>query len=209
MVNISMIIGALVIMTFITMITVIIRGSQAKVYVFDEFNNVHTKIAREKEDSVSFKYNAHSRGGVSVEGNKYKSKGRKRIYLYRDQGGTLLPITDYSLTENVGTLDFSTSQEKRFETEALENISKKIDNTWAAWLKPLAGSFIIVMGAAIVSIVMVQNALEIEPVPEPQSQMFVNTTNSIQDLVESNREMVETIQEEKSNNDNNENSPPR
>ena len=209
MVEVSMIVGALTIMTFFVMIAVMLKGNQAKVYVFDENNNVHLKRGRIKQEgTISFKYNGHSKGGVSIEKNKYK-RGKKQILLYREEQGTLIPISDRLITEKKGSLDFSTAQEKRYETEALQNISKKIDNTWAAWVKPLVGTFLIIMGASIVSIVMVQNAMDVEPVPEPQAQMFVNTTHAINDLVESNQAIVESMNEENNPENNQEQSPPR
>ena len=191
-----MILWAIVIITFIVMVIVMIKGANSFVFVFDKFNIVRRIRAKEKDGKVSFKYNSASKGGVAIEENVYK-QGKKRVYFYRDVNGILLPISDKTLDDKHGSFDLSTSQEKLFETEALKNVVNKIDNTWWAQIKAIATSALLIFGAMIVSIVMIQNAMEVEPIPEPQLEMWKDTNKAMTDLVESNQVLIEEIRDDK------------
>lgn len=189
----SIFIWAIVVIMFVVMIIVILAGGNAWVYIFDEHNRVIKRRGRVKNDNtVSFKYNAGTKGGVAIEGNKYL-QAKKRAFFYRDVGGILLPITDKRITEKVSSLDLSTAQEKWYETKALENTANKIDNTWWSAIKPFVMGFMILLVAMVVSIVMIQKALDVEPIPEPQLQMWQDTNANILKLVESNEKLVSTI----------------
>lgn len=192
----SIILWAIVIITFIVMVVVMIKGANSFVFVFDRFNMVRKIKAKEKDGKVSFKYNTSSKGGVAIENNVYK-QGKKKVYFFRDVNGVLLPISDILITEKQHSFDLSTSQEKLFETEALKNVVNKIDNTWWAQIKAIATSALLIFGSMIVSIVMIQNAMEVEPIPEPQIEMWKDTNKAMTDLVESNQILIEEIKDQK------------
>lgn len=192
----SIFIWTIVVVMFVIMIAVIMTGGKALVYVFDEFNGVTQRRGKVKGTQVSFKYNDASKGGVAIENNTFK-KGKKKAYLYQEVNGILLPISTKKVEEKKSSLFLSTSQEKLYETEALKNVAKKIDNTWWAQMKPLVMGAIIVLGAVLVSIVMIQKAMDVEPVPEPQVEMWKGTIDAVKEVAESNKQLVEEIRTEK------------
>lgn len=205
----NILIWAIVVMMFVVMVIVIIRGNKALVYIYDEFNGITKKGARVNDGKqVSFKYNESSKGGVAIEGNKYKM-GKKLVFLYRDIGGVLLPIKDVKIDEKTASLDLSTSQEKYYETKALENVVKKIDSTWWGAIKPIIMGAIIIFGAVIISIVAIQKALDVEPIPEPQVEMWQDTNEAMQALVKTNQDLVKQIQTDRNIKSNEETDPPR
>lgn len=189
---VTTIIGTLVIVMFIIMVAVIIKGGKAKVYIFDEHNGIYIKRGTINGDTVAFRYNNTSKGGIAIEGNKYK-QGKNKAFFYRDVNGILLPIIDKKVNDKISSLELSTSQEKLYETEALKNVIKKIDNTFWSQIKPLLMGMMIIFGAVIVSIVMIQKALDVEPIPEPQLEMWKDTTKAMQTLVKANQELVKEI----------------
>lgn len=204
------IIWIIVIIMFIIMIFVILKGAPAWVYVIDEFNNIKKYRARTKDGKVFFNYNSAAKGGVAIEKNRYNS-GKKKVYLYRDADGVLLPITDKKIKERESSFDLSTSQEKLYETQALKNVIEKIDNSWWSSVKPYLGAAIIILGAMIVSIVMIQQARHVEPVPQPEVELFNNVTHAMIQLSQSNQELVKEIATQYNITHNNKqiNKPPR
>jgi len=138
-------------------------------------------VARTKDGKVFFNYNSAAKGGVAIEKNRYKS------------------------------FDLSTSQEKLYETQALKNVIEKIDNSWWSSVKPYLGAAIIILGAMIVSIVMIQQARHVEPVPQPEVELFNNVTHAMIQLSQSNQELVKEIATQYNITHNNKqiNKPPR
>lgn len=192
----SIVIWIVVVIMFVIMIIVIIRGGNAFVYIFDEHNAIYKRKGKVSTDKVSFKYNDTTKGGIAIEKNKYKS-GKKLAFFYRDIGGILLPITDSKISDKLYSLDLSTSQEKLYETRALENVANKIDNTLWAQMRPIVMGAIILMVAMVVSIVMIQKAMDVEPVPEPQLLVWQDTSKAMIQLVESNQQIVDKIESNK------------
>lgn len=203
---INILIYVAVVVMFIVMIAVIIRGNQAKAIVVDDNNNLTIKKARIKDGKLSFKYNSHSKAGVTTEDNKYRQL-KKKVYWFVDINDTLIPINSQKISEKKASLNLSTSQEKRYEIESMVAVSEKIDNTWLTAIKPLAIGFVIVMFASIVSIVMINNASEYTPVVEEQTDALVKVAESMQRLVESNEELVGGIENSNSEQDRGDNIP--
>lgn len=188
---VGIIIWSLVGIMGIFMMYLILFGAKAVVYVFDEHNGVYRKRGRVTGEKVSFKYNASTKGGVAIEGNKYKA-GKKLVFLYRDVGGVCLPITDKKVNEKILSLDLSTSQEKLYETRALENVANKIDNTLWKQLQPIVVAGFILAIAMVVSIVMIQKAMDVTPVPEPQLLIWQDTNSAMRELVVTNQQMADS-----------------
>ena len=101
-----------------------------------------------------------------------------------------MPITDSKINDKLSSLELSTSQEKLYETRAIENVANKIDNTLWKQLQPIVVAGFILAIAMVVSIVMIQKAMDIEPIPEPQLLMWEDTNKAMNKLVESNQQMV-------------------
>ena len=205
------IIWGILVLMIIGLIIIIIKGPEAFVYVLDEFNTIKKYRARVRDGKVYFNYNTASKGGIAIEKNSYKT-GKKKVYFYRDVDGVLLPVSDKKIKDREMSFDLSTSQEKLYETMALKNVIEKIDNTWWSAVKPYIGAFIIVIGAVIVSVVMIQQARHVEPVPQPEVELFNNVTHAMMDLVQSNQQLVSEISKQNNINKTNNNilnKPPR
>lgn len=159
-----------------------------------EYHRKGTKKNINGSDKIIFSYNSGSKAGVAIEENVTMWK-KKKVYHYMDVNGTLLPVKKniYDTEAKRAELDLATSQEKLYETEALKAAANKVDESFWEKNKALIMAGFMVMAALIFSIVLVQKSLDVQPVPEPQVQMFNSMTEQLKEVSEINQEQAELI----------------
>lgn len=175
----------------------ILRGGGkkgVKVFVLDKFGDLlmfnGVKLPNGK---IKFKYNAASKAGVSYEDNEFKFR-KKKAYFFEDQNDTLLPVGYQKATRK---LYLSTSQEKLYEIDAKKAIIDKIDSD-SFWDKNKVFIYGIMMlfAAALVAIVMLNFAFDVQPVPQPQLELADKCLDVLQNVSATNsQEFTQTLEE--------------
>lgn len=170
----------------------ILRGGgkeRVKVFVIDKFGDLLMfNGVKMPNGKIRFKYNAASKAGVSYEDNEFKFR-KRRAYMFEGQNDTLLPVGYQKATRK---LHLSTSQEKLYEIDAKKAIIDKIDSD-SFWDKNKVFFYGVVMlfAAALVSIVMLNFAFDVTPVPEPQIELAAQCIDVLQNVSATNSEQFE------------------
>lgn len=175
----------------------ILRGGGkkgVKVFVLDKFGDLlmfnGTKLPNGK---IKFRYNSASKAGVSYEENEFKFR-KKKAFMFEDHNDTLLPVGHEKGSRK---LHLSTSQEKLYEIDAKKAIVEKIDSD-SFWDKNKVFFYgaVMLFAAALVSIVMLNFAFDVQPVPQPQLELASQCIDVLQNVSSTNTEQFESTLDE-------------
>lgn len=167
------------------LMVVLANGKGVVVFVFDRYNKIKKCHGRKSKDGkIIFRYNQASKAGIASEENSYDFN-RRESFFYTDINGTLLPIK-YNVEDK--ELNLSTSQEKHYEVEAKRAIAKKTNNTIWGKYKEVFISFGLMGITALVCIIMITSARDIEPIDQPQIDLVYDCINTLKNVSETNYE---------------------